>query len=112
MEVLLQNAQEFLDSGNENLKKQRFNAAVADFFKGIVILCDYFIYKEMKIKPKNHNERFSLLRSYFVDTYQEVSDLFEVYTQSYTLRLTKENAEKLGRYADGLKNRILDKKET
>ena len=65
MEGLLRNAEEFLVSGEENLKNKRFNASVSDFFKAIVILCDYLIYRELKIIPKNHNERFLLLRNYF-----------------------------------------------
>lgn len=112
MEELLQNAQEFLDSGNENLKKQRWNVAVADYFKAIVILCDYLIYREMKIKPKNHTDRFSLLKRYFSTLYKEISELFDIYTRSYALRLTKNDAEILKAYADGLKNRIFHKKET
>ena len=107
---LLKNAEEFLASGDDNLKKKRFNAAVADFFKAIAILCDYLIYEEMKIKPKNHSDRFSLLRKYFSDIYQETSDIFKVYTMSYNLRLSEKDAEKLRDYAYGLKNRIFNKK--
>jgi len=58
MEELLENAEEFLDLGEDNFKKQRWNAAVSDFFKSISNFCDYIIYKEIKIFPKNHNERF------------------------------------------------------
>ncbi len=104
MEGLLKNIEEFLQSGEDNLKKERFNAAVSDFFKAIAILCDYIIYKEIKILPKNHNERFSLLRTYFRDIYSKVSQLFRHYTDSYNLRSTKEDAEKIKSYAYELKN--------
>ena len=106
MEDLLKNVEEFLDSGEENLKKGRFNASVSDFFKAIVILCDYLIYKEIKTMPKNHNDRFSLLRNYFRDIHNRVSELFKTYIRSYNLRLGKEDAIKLRDYANELKNFI------
>ncbi len=106
MEELLKNIEEFLESGDENLKKQRFNASVSDYFKAIVILCDYMIYREIKIMPKNHNERFSLLGKYFKDICAEVSELFNIYTKSYNLRLNKQDAETLKDYANKLKNNI------
>ncbi len=104
MKDLLKNIEEFLQSGEDNLNKDRYNAAVSDFFKAIAVLCDYIIYKEIKILPKNHNERFSLLRTYFKDVCNKVSELFEVYTKSYNLRSTKEEAEKIKNYAYELKN--------
>ena len=110
MEDLLKNVEEFLESGRENLSKNRFNAAVSDFFKAIVILCDYLIYKEIRVIPKNHNERFPLLERYFKDIYKKVSGFFGTYTKSYNLRLEKEKADELGRYANELKNFILNKK--
>ena len=110
MEELLRNANEFLESGEENLKKKRFNASVSYFFKAIVISCDYLIYQKMKIMPKNHNERFSLLEKYLPQIYSKVSDLFKIYTQSYNLRLKQNDAIKIKNYANELKNFIISKK--
>ena len=106
MEELLKNAKEFLDSGEDNLKKERFNASVSDFFKSIVVLCDYLIYKQIKVLPKNHNERFSLLQIHFKEIYNKVSELFKKYTESYNLRLTKSDAEIIKSYAYGFKKLI------
>ena len=110
MDELLKNADEFLESAEENLKKERFNASVSDFFKAIVILCDYLLYREIKIIPKNHNERFALLETHFKKTYSEVSNLFKIYTKSYNLRLGKEDAIRLKNYSNELKNFVLSKK--
>lgn len=104
MEELLKNAGEFLESGNENIRKERYNVAVSDFFKAIVIFSDYLIYREVRILPKNHNERFSLLKTYFKEIYQKVSILFKTYTESYNFRLSKDEAIKLRDYANELKN--------
>lgn len=111
MEELLANVEEFLDSAEDNLKKSRFNAAVSDFFKAIVILCDYLIYKEMKITPKNHKERFLLLEKYFNEIYATVSKLFKMYTQSYTVRLAKKDADEVRTYAYELKNLVVNKEQ-
>ncbi len=110
MEELLKNAEEFLESGEENLIKKRFNVAVSDFFKAIVILCDYLIYNQIRVMPKNHNQRFSLLETYFNEAYQKVSDFFKIYTQSYNLRLRQKDANKLKEYANELKKIITNKK--
>lgn len=110
MEELLANADEFLDSAKENMKKKRFNASVSDFFKAIVILCDYLIYRDIKALPKNHNERFSLLKTHFPDIYRKVSSLFGIYTDSYNLRLGEKEAKKLQEYADELRKHADTKK--
>lgn len=110
MEELLKNAKEFLESGEENLKKQRFNASVSDFFKAMVILSDYLIYKEIKLMPKNHNQRFSLLKTYFKDIYKKISELFDIYVKSYNLRLNLKDAVKIKEDANELKNFITNKK--
>ena len=111
MEELIKNVDEFLESAEESLKKKRFNASISDFFKAIVILCDYLIYKEIKLMPKNHNERFSFLRRYFKEIYSKVSEFFEVYKKSYTLRLTEDAAIKLRNYAYELKKFATDESQ-
>ncbi len=110
MEELLKNAEDFMASGEDNLKKQRFSVAVSDFFKAIVIICDYMIYRQLKIIPKNHNERFSLLKRYFSEIYGNVSHLFEAYTKSYNFCMNEEEARKVREYANELKRRVCDKK--
>lgn len=103
MEELLTNANEFIESGEENLKKKRFNVAASDFFKAIVIFCDYLIYKEIKILPKNHTQRFYLLNRHNKEVYKNVSDLFKLYIRSYNSRLNEEEAIKIKEYANKLK---------
>lgn len=105
-EELLKNIDEFLDSGNDNLEKKRYNAAVSDFFRAIVVSCDFLIYKDVKIISKNHNDRFSLLKKYFPNIYEEVSEFFKLYTKSYNLRLDKKDTIKLRDYANELRNKI------
>lgn len=110
MEEILENAFEFMASGEDNIKKQRWNAAVSDFFKAISNFCDYLIYREIKVFPKNHNERFDLLKKYFEEIYKKITGLFKVYRKSYNLRLKKEDAEVVRNYANELKKSVRNKK--
>ncbi len=110
MKEILENALEFLESGEDNLKKNRWNAAVSDFFKAISNFGDYLIYKKIRIFPKNHNERFQLLEKYFKEIYNKTIDLFKKYRESYNLRLKKEDALPLRSFANELKNLTSDKK--
>jgi hypothetical protein len=110
MKQILENANEFMGSGEDNVKKERWNAATADFFKAIVIFCDYLLYKEMRNIPKNHSERFSLLKQYFSEIYTEVSRLFNTYTNSYNNKVEKEDVIKIRNYAYEIK-RIAENKK-
>ena len=106
MERLIENVDEFLEAGKENLEKKRFNVATSDFFKSIVIICDYLIYREIKRLPKNHNDRFNLLSIYFKEIHKKVSELFELYVKSYNLKISKEDVLKLQEYANELRKII------
>ena len=106
MEEIIGNINEFLDSGEDNLKKERFNASVTDFFKAIVVICDYFIYSKIKIFPKNHSQRFSLLSRHFKEIYSKVSELFQIYVKSYNFKIKKEDTIKIREYARYLKSLV------
>jgi len=110
MKELLENANEFIESGEENLIKKRYNAATADFFRASSNICDYIIYQDTKIIPKNHNERFQLLKKYFTEIYEKIYELFKTYRESYNLKMKKQDAEKIKKYCYELKNTIRNKK--
>ncbi len=98
---LLRNADEFLASGEENIARRRYNAAVSDLF---MILCDRRLYGEMRVLPKNHTERFGLLKRHLPALHRRVSALFRTYTRSYNLRSTREEAAAVKAYAIELRN--------
>jgi len=89
---LEKNVEEFIQSGDEDLKKKRYNSAVSSYFKAIVVLCDLRIYEERSLLPKNHSERFYILRYHFKNIYEIINPLFKKYTDSYNLRLKMEDA--------------------
>ncbi len=110
MKEILENAEEFLESAEDNLKKSRWNAAVSDFFKSIATFCDYLLYSEIRILPKNHHERFNLLSKHFKEIFQNIKKLFKKYRESYSIKLTKEDALTLKNYTYELRNFIKNKK--
>lgn len=96
------NFKEFVESRDEELNKNRFNAAVSSYFKAIAVLCDLKIYEVRGLLPKNHQERFLFLKMHFEEIENIVSELFKKYTESYNLRMDekdalelKENVEKI-----------------
>lgn len=99
---LLQNFKDFVESADRDFDNKKYNPAVSSYFKAIVILCDWKIYKERRLLPKNHSERFNFLKIYFKQAYKLISPLFKKYTDSYNIRLNegdaillKENVKKL-----------------
>jgi len=102
-EDLRQNIREFIESGNDDLAKARYNSAVSAYFKAIAVLCDLKIYQKQRILPKNHSERFLFLQIHFADAYKLIKELFDKYTDSYNLRLGKKEAEMLKENVERIK---------
>ena len=100
---LLSNFKDFLESANDELSKERYNPAISSYFKAIAILCDWKIYEEMGLLPKNHSERFFILRNNFPEVHSLISPLFKEYRESYNLRMEKKDALRLKENVEKLK---------
>lgn len=98
------NYKEFLDGGNDELFKERYNSAISAYFKAIVVLCDLRIYQLKKLLPKNHSERFLFLNIHFKEVNNLVSNLFKKYTESYNFRMTKKDALLLKENVEKIRN--------
>jgi hypothetical protein len=94
---LLENIQEFVKQAKQAEKDQSYNSAVTLLFKAIAVLTDLFILKTEGFIPKNHTERFLLLKVKYPEIYKIINKDFPVYQQSYRIKLNKD-------YADVLKN--------
>jgi len=100
---LLKNFQDFLVSAERDLLERRYNPAISSYFKAIAILCDYMVYKERGLLPKNHRERFLFLELQFKEAYDLISPLFKEYTDSYNIRIQKEKVLRLKESVEKLK---------
>ena len=105
---LKKNIKEFIDAAEDELMKGRYNIAATSYFKAIVTLCDLKIYRLRRILPKNHSERFIFLRTFFPKAYKVVSSLFNTYTKTYNLRLSRKDAILFKKNVEKLK-RVLTK---
>ncbi len=92
---LLDNFKEFIASAEHDFQEHRYNPAISSYFKAIAILCDYVIYKERGLLPKNHRERFLFLELHFKPAQELISPLFKEYTDSYNFRIQREQVLKL-----------------
>lgn len=105
---LLLNFKDFWVSGDDDLIKKRYNPAVSSYFKALAVLCDLNIYKRLRILPKNHTERFSILKANFPKAYSLMSKLFRKYTESYDLRMERKDALMLKENVKKLKDIFQD----
>lgn len=92
---LLKNFQEFMSSAQRDFQEGKYNPAISSYYKAIAILCDFFIYKERGLLPKNHRERFLFLERNWQEAYVLVSPLFKEYTDSYNSRIQREQTVKV-----------------
>ena len=91
-EDLILNYKDFISSAEDGFGRGKYNPAVSSYFKAIVILCDWKIYVDRNLLPKNHTERFYFLDQHYPLVYSIVNRLFGKYKDSYNIRLGKEDA--------------------
>ncbi len=94
-QFLLENIREFIKQAENSKKDGSYNASVTLLFKAIAVMSDLFILKTEGFIPKNHTERFQLLRAKHPEIYRIINKDFPVYQQSYRIKLNKEYAEVL-----------------
>ena len=92
-EFLIENIKEFTSQAKDSASKGFYNSAVTLRFKAIAVLTDLFILRTEGFIPKNHTERFQLLKAKHPKIYSILNKDFPVYQQSYRIKLTKEYAE-------------------
>jgi len=78
---------------SEELTKGRFKNATILFSKALFALCDLIIYLKLRKLPKNHTERFSMLREQFPKSYVIVDEVFGYYTDAYSKPALRETSE-------------------
>lgn len=99
---------EFVNGGDSELEKERYNSAVTQYFKAIAVLCDLKIYEKRATLPENHTERFKQLKISFPKAYKELSKIFNDYTDSYNIKLIKADAEEMKQNVNKIKRLLED----
>ncbi|MEK6916189.1 MAG: hypothetical protein AABW92_00440 [Nanoarchaeota archaeon] len=88
-------AHEFFDEAEQSELNNSLNTAATLYFKAIVVALDFHILKHEKLIPKNHTERFYILKSKYNDFYLLLDRDFPLYQKTYSLQVNKEQVELL-----------------
>lgn len=72
----------------ENLKMSSESAT--NFFKALFAVDDLALLEKINDKPKDHTERFNMLRENIPELYTITDRLFSIYRRTYTQDLEKE----------------------
>lgn len=100
---LKKNFEEFYENAKDAFSKKRYNPAVSDAYKAITILADIKIYQTLGFLPKNHTERFNLLKRNFKPLYNMLLSVFKKYRESYNLRMERKDAKEMIDYVEEFK---------
>ncbi|MBI4155284.1 hypothetical protein HY498_04325 [Candidatus Woesearchaeota archaeon] len=101
--ILIENYEEYFNLANKVFKDQKYNAASTLFFKAIVAAVDLFVLKKDGFVPSSHTNRFKLVQEKHKEIYELLDRDFLFYQDSYTKKLSKEEAEVLKKDARRIK---------
>ena len=76
--------------GNIALKLGMPSEAATNFFKALFAADDSALYDQLKLEPKDHTERFDLLRKNNPLLYSITDRMFHTYRRTYTQQLNEE----------------------
>lgn len=68
------------------------------YFKAIFVAYDLLLLKAALKAPKDHTERFQLLRTFFPEEYNLLDRYFSVYRSTYTLLIDEQTAKEIRSY--------------
>lgn len=98
--TLLKNIRTILKSANIVYETKDFTSATILYFKAIFTILDYLILKKAGKSPKDHTERFILLKQLFPDLYEFLDKYFNIYRDTYSLTIDKETCDKIKQNAE------------
>lgn len=101
-ELLLRNIKEFLAYSYEAYGKGSYNTAITLFFKALVSIIDYHLFLKTGAIPSSHEGRFRALELKFPGLYRIIDADFPLYTESYRMTVSKNDAEKVKRDVESL----------
>ncbi|MBI4155536.1 hypothetical protein HY498_05640 [Candidatus Woesearchaeota archaeon] len=72
-----------------------YTSATILYFKTWFAVQDFILLNEIGQSPKDHSERFRLLKKEFPDTYKELDKEFSTYRDTYSKILDKETCKRI-----------------
>ena len=87
LEDLKANVEEYFQSAELLFKGGLNNAAFMMYFKALVAITDYVLWRDLRVLPNNHSERFRIVKSRYPDLYNVLNYYFPYYRDTYTKRV-------------------------
>ena len=101
-EDLLNNIKTLLNSANLVYNSKDYTSATILYFKLLFTLLDYLILIRKGLTPKDHTERFKILKDWFKDEYLFLDKYFDVYRDTYSIMIEKEKCDKVKEHVKGI----------
>lgn len=88
-EDLIINISNFKRSAEAVYRNGDYTSSAILYFKCVFVVLDLIILQKTGKTPKDHTERFSILREYFSELYFFLDKYYPVYRQTYSLTIDK-----------------------
>lgn len=92
MTDFIKKARDYFISGIINERIKHLDVATSDYFKSLAAINDYMLSK-INLFPKNHEERFDMLKENLPIFYKLTSSLFLTYRKAYTKEITADEIQ-------------------
>jgi len=91
--ILEKSGIEYFQSGEDELKKERYNSALVLYFKSLISFTDLYILQKTGNSPSSHKKRFKITKNNFPEIYNLIDKDFPFYQDSYEQIMSKELVE-------------------
>ena len=92
---LLDNIKNFLQSADIVYSNKDYTSATILYFKALFCALDLIILQKFGKTPKDHSERFKILKDDFFELYEILDKIYSVYRETYTLKIEKDICDKI-----------------
>lgn len=93
MDELKENIQRLWRSAELLFKDEDYTSATILYFKCLFEIMDLIIYQKLRLIPKDHTQRFEILKEDFSKYYLILDKIYSIYRDTYTNRIEKEKCE-------------------
>ena len=95
MDDLIKNVKEFWNSAELVYSAKDYTSATILYFKCLFVALDVVILKGLKMTPKDHSERFRILKESFPELYTVLDKIYPIYRDTYSIRIEKEKCDEV-----------------
>ena len=95
---LKNNINTFFTSAELVFNNKDYTSATILYLKTLFVALDLKIFRKNKSTPKDHTERFKILKKYFPEEYKLLDKYFPIYQSTYSTTVDKEIYEELRKY--------------